>query len=139
MGEERYRIDKGISYIQERMKSCEQRLTVLTSDEYLDIMDAVWEAYYDLEEAIFIANMAFDRFNRIGKLRDIPEANGLSQIEIRATFNKTLENIANARDMLSKHQVETTIEYLRRARDPLKGLLLADARRRKTHSPDKGI
>jgi len=139
MSAERYRIEKGISYIQERIKNCEERLSVLNSGESLDNMDAVWEAYYDLEEAIFIANMAFNGFNRIGKLRKIPEVTGLSQIVIRATFNKALENIAKARNMLSKHQGEETIEYLRRARDPLKGLLLADGRKRKARAPGKGI
>jgi hypothetical protein len=138
MSGEKERIEKGISYIQERMKNCEDRLSVLTSDEHIGNMDEVWEAYYDLEEAILIANMAFDGFNRIGKLRKIPEITGLSEIVIRATFNKSLENIGKAREMLSKHQGKETIEYLRLARDPLKGLLLAVERKRKMRTPDKG-
>ena len=93
-------------------------------------MDEIWEAYFDLEEAILMAKVVFDAFNKLGKLRSLPEFTGLSEPIVRAAFQKVEANLAAAERQLPQLLGDETIESLRRARDQLKALLLANSSKR---------
>jgi hypothetical protein len=89
-------------------------------------MDEIWEAYFDLEEAILMAKVVFDAFSKPGKLRKLPEFSGVSDPIVRAAIQKAKANLAVAEKKLPLLLGDETIESLRRARDQLKALLVAN-------------
>jgi len=118
-------IERGISFVYDRIQSATKSLGVLNSENRLHDLDGIWETYYDVEEAILVAKVTFRGFDRPGKIRKLPEFRSLSDPVVRAAFKIAQENLSLAQTkLLSRHGTET-VECLRRARDQLKALLLA--------------
>ena len=121
------RLKKGIDFVSTRIEKCQERITVLNSENRLWDMNEIWEAYFDLEEAILMTKVIFDAFNKVGKLRKLPEFSELSDQVVRAAFQTAEANLSKAENNLNQLSGEATIESLRKARDQLKALLAANA------------
>jgi hypothetical protein len=121
------RLKKGINFVSTRIKKCRERLAVLNSENDLQNMNAIWEAYFDLEEAILMAKVIFDAFNKVGKLRKLPQFSELSDQVIRAAFQTAEVNLSKAENHLNQLSGDATIESLRKARDQLKALMATNA------------
>jgi hypothetical protein len=122
------RLEKGVAFVSERILDARRRLNVLISKVHPRDLDEIWEAYYDLEEAILMTRVVFYGFDRPGRPRRLSVSAGKSDDEIRAMFQKAVESLVIAEKYLSKQMGEETIVALRKARDQLKALLLADGK-----------
>ena len=123
-------IEKGVSFVNDRIKSSRDRISVLNSPGRLRDRDEIWEAYYDLEEAILMSKIIFNGFDKLGKRRRLPKIADLSDKEIRARFRVAEDNLNSAESNLSNLKGDETIESLRRARYQLKLMLVVIAARR---------
>jgi hypothetical protein len=121
-------MERGISFIDERVKRSRERLAVLNSKTDPKDLDEIWETYYDLEEAIFMAKIIFGGFDKQGRLRRLPDfSQGFSGEEVRAKIQAAERNLSRAESSLQKLAGNETIELLRAARDQAKMILLAEA------------
>ncbi len=109
----------------ERIRKAKERLAVLNSENRVRDPDEIWEAYYDVEEAILMAKVVFHGFDRPGKMRKLPAYTGLSDEDVRAKISSAEDSLSLAEASLAKRAAEETIERLRKARDQLKAILLA--------------
>ena len=132
------RMEQGVSFVGERIKRARGRLAVLTSTGRKRDMREVWEAYFDLEEAILMARIIFGGFDRPGKIRKLPEREKFSDEEIRASFMSAENSLSLAENNLANRRGDETVETLRKSRDLLKIMLLADARRKGSKSNQSG-
>jgi hypothetical protein len=121
--------ERGIPYVRDRIRRSQDRISNLTKNNRLRDVDEIWEAYYDVEEAILISKIIFGGFDKPGKIRtlNIPtdfDFFKLSDSEIRAKFESVGKNLSLAELKLELSSGEETIESLRRARDEVKIMLL---------------
>lgn len=124
---DRQQMERGISFVNERIVRSRDRICVLNSHNRLRDKDEIWEAYYDLEEAILMSKVIFRGFDKPGKRRRLPKIANLSDEEVRAKFKITEASLRSAERSLTKQAGDETIEFLRRARDQLKLMLLVYA------------
>jgi hypothetical protein len=122
--------DRGISSVHERIKKSQNRVIFLTNNNRLRDLNEIWEAYYDVEEAILISKIIFSGFDMTGKLRklNVPlnfDFSKLTDSKIRAKLESIGKNLSLAESRLGTRSRDETIEYLRRARDELKVMLLS--------------
>ncbi len=122
--------ERGISLVYERIKRSQNRVISLNNENRLRDLNEIWEAYYDVEEAILISKIIFGGFDKPGKLRklNVPpnfDFSKLTDREIRARFEFTGKNLSSAESKLGIRSGDETIEYLRKARDELKVMLLS--------------
>ena len=124
------KLERGISSVHERIKRSRNRVIFLTNENRLRDLNEIWEAYYDVEEAILISKIVFGGFDTPGKSRklNVPrnfDFSKLNDSEIRAKFESVENNLSLAESKLEIKSGDETIEYLRRARDQLKIMLLS--------------
>lgn len=121
--------ERGLSFVSERIARARSRITVLNPDDVLTRdSDEVWEAYYDIEEGIFVAKIVFKSFEKPGKFRKLLELRDVSQNTIRTALKTACENLDIATSDLRSQRRDELIEHLRRARDQLKALVIAGDR-----------
>jgi hypothetical protein len=123
------KLERGISSVNERIKRSRNRVVSLTDENRLGNLSEIWEAYYDVEEAILISKIVFGGFDKPGKSRKLKvptdfDFSKLNDSEIRAEFESIENNLSLAESKLEIRSGEEMIEYLRRARDQLKIMLL---------------
>jgi len=126
--------ERGTTFVYDRIQSATKRLTVLAAEKRLHDIDAIWETYYQIEEAVLVAKVLFKGFDRPGKFRKLPEFQALSDSVVRAAIKIAEENLLLAEtNLVSRHGPET-IEFLRKARDQMKALVIVGDKsaRRKT-------
>lgn len=118
---------KGTKFALDRISRARANLAVLKDSVTLSEKDydAVWEAYYCLEEAILVARIAFSGFDSPGHMRKLPELPRKITEEIfRAILQATNNGMDAAENEFHRHRGPRAVDDLRRARDQLKGLLL---------------
>jgi len=120
-------METGTTFVMERILRVKNRLTVLILGSHSRDPNELWEAYYDLEEAILMTRILFGGFDRPGKLRKLPDFSHYSDEELRAALRSAENNLVAAEKMLHKLSGDATIERLRRARDNLKAMLALSA------------
>lgn len=124
-------MEKGTDYVSGKIKTALNRLAVLNSSQSrLRDFDETWEAYYDLEEAILMAKIVFEAFDRPGRIRKLRSPSKLSDEEIRAALRTAEDNLLKAEQKLIDRAGDQTVEFLRRARDELKIILLVSIAKR---------
>jgi hypothetical protein len=132
--EESLKIQKGTAFAVGRVKNALNRISALRSSDKVDY-DSIWEAYYDLEEAILVLKLAFSDFNKPGELRKLPGFVGLSEAKVRAALRSIEEHLISAETILESSRGVKAIEELRASRDILKAMLLV--KDREWHHPKK--
>jgi hypothetical protein len=112
------------------LDSCKKRLADMRTDRNLRDMDALWEAYSDLESAIGLSKFVFYIPLKAGTFRRLTVS---KEADPRVVPDKELERkysivesgIVTAQTLLTGNSVEEGIELLRKARDELKAMLLS--------------
>ena len=125
--------ETGISHVRERITRSQDRIIHLVNANRLRDLDEIWEAYYDVEEAILLSKIIFGGFDKPGKTRKLNVPTNfdflkLSESEIRAKFESVGKCLSVAEGKLAQGSEDDMIEFLRRARDELKVMLLSPNR-----------
>jgi hypothetical protein len=119
-----YRREKGIDFINRRISKARERLAVLNSENNSIDHDEIWEAFFDIEEAILMTRVVFEDFDRPGKLRKLPTI-GSSNGAIRGALLMADSGLKLAQTKLGERSGNESLRSLREARDQLKAALSA--------------